>query len=67
MRTEKKNPDKEKRIPVWKELFGPEFCIGDGPEPKYDVFLCQEQKYPGATPPEPKNSGQSANSDDLGK
>ena len=25
------------------------------PGPKYDVFLCQEQKIPGATPPEPKN------------
>ena len=27
---QKKNP-LSKKNPVWKELFGPEFCIGDGP------------------------------------
>ena len=31
MENRKKNPDREKKVPVWKVLFVPEFCIGDGP------------------------------------
>ena len=64
----------EKKIPAVNKKFRSEtnclalnFALGMSPGPKHDDSRCQKQKIPGATPPEPKNSGQSPNSADLGK
>ena len=64
---EKKNPPVKKKFRSGTNCLARNFALGMSPEPKYDVFLCQKQKIPGAAPPEPKNSAQSPNSDDLGK